>query len=180
MKNNQSENALVMLDSLSRNSVGLPLYYSDYLRGEIYLFKGEYLNSISSYRWFINHYNGQNGVKDAYYKIGLCYWLNGNTNDAEEIFKQAKSRGKEASEADKYAARSLAETELPHINLTKARYAIDGGYYEQATADFRILRSRRKFQQNAIRWNIFIAKRGSLTNLMMLTLRNPFISEVST
>ncbi|HET6543601.1 MAG TPA: tetratricopeptide repeat protein [Chryseolinea sp.] len=132
MKNNQSENALVMLDSLSRNSVGLPLYYADYLRGEIYLFKGEYLNSISSYRWFINHYNGQNGVKDAYYKIGLCYWLNGNTNDAAEIFKQAKSRGKEASEADKYAARSLAETELPHINLTKARYAIDGGYYEQA------------------------------------------------
>ena len=132
MKNNQSENALVMLDSLSQYSDGVPLYYSDYLRGEIYLHKAEYLNSISSYRWFINHYNGQNGIKDAYYKIGLCYWLNGNTNDAEEIFKQAKSRGKEASEADKYAARSLAEAELPHVKLTKARYAIDGGYYEQA------------------------------------------------
>jgi len=132
MKNNQSENALVMLDSLSRYSDGVPLYYSDYLRGEIYLHKAEYLNSISSYRWFINHYNGQNGIKDAYYKIGLCYWLNGNTNDAEEIFKQAKSRGKEASEADKYAARSLAEAELPHVKLTKARYAIDGGYYERA------------------------------------------------
>ncbi len=26
----------------------------------------------------------------------------------------------------------MAETELPHIKLTKARYAIDGGYYEQA------------------------------------------------
>ena len=132
MKNNQSENALVMLDSLSRYSDGVPLYYSDYLRGEIYLHKAEYLNSISSYRWFINHYNGQNGIKDAHYKIGLCYWLNGNTNDAEEIFKQAKSRGKEASEADKYAARSLAEAELPHVKLTKARYAIDGGYYERA------------------------------------------------
>jgi tetratricopeptide (TPR) repeat protein len=132
MKNNQSEEALVMLDSLRLNSGGVPLYYADYLRGEIYLFKGEYLNSISSYRWFINHYNGQNGVKDAYYKIGMCYWLNGNTNDAVEIFKEAKSRGKEASEADKYAARSLAEEELPHVSLTKARYAIDGGYYERA------------------------------------------------
>jgi hypothetical protein len=132
IKNNQSENALFMLDSLGAYSEGIPLYYSDYLRGEIYLHKGEYLNSISSYRWFINHYNGQNGIKDAYYKIGLCYWLNGNTNDAEEIFKQAKSRGKEASEADKYAARSLAEAELPHIKLTKARYATDGGYYSQA------------------------------------------------
>jgi tetratricopeptide (TPR) repeat protein len=132
IKNNQSENALTMLDSLSANSLGLPLYYADYLKGEIYLHKAEYLNAISSYRWFINHFNGQNGIKDAYYKIGLCYWLNGNKNDATEIFKQAKSRGKEASEADKYAARSLSEDELPHVQLTKARYATDGGYYDQA------------------------------------------------
>ncbi|HEX6224706.1 MAG TPA: hypothetical protein VFZ52_09860 [Chryseolinea sp.] len=134
MKNNQSENALMLLDSLTQNTVGLPLYYIDYLKGEIYLHKAEYLNSISSYRSFIYHYNGQNGVKDAYYKIGLCYWLNGNKNDAAELFKQARSRGKEASEADKYAAQSLADDELPHIQLTKARYATDGGYYDQADA----------------------------------------------
>ena len=91
IKNNQSENALIMLDSLSRYSEGVPLYYSDYLRGEIYLHKGRISKLNSSYRWFINHYNGQNGIKDAYYKIGLCYWLNGNTNDAEATFKQAKS-----------------------------------------------------------------------------------------
>lgn len=132
IKNAQSEEAWVMLDSLSHQSQGLPLHYADYLKGEIYLYKGEYLNSISSYRWFINNYKGQNGVKDAYYKIGLCYWLNGNVNDAQSTFKQAKAMGKEASESDKYAARSLAENELPHIKLTKARYASDGGYYEQA------------------------------------------------
>ncbi|HZB11982.1 MAG TPA: tetratricopeptide repeat protein [Chryseolinea sp.] len=142
IKDNQSENALKMLDSLSQNSVGIPLYYADYLRGEIFLHKGEYLNSISSYRSFINHYNGQNGVKDGYFKIGLCYWLNGNTNDAEEIFKQAKSRGKEASEADKYAARSLADDELPHIQLTKARYATDGGYYDRAKQILELLQPK--------------------------------------
>ena len=133
VKNNQGEHGLVMLDSLGKHSQGLPLAYADYLRGEIYLYKGEYLNSISSYRWFVNHYRGQNGVKDAYYKIGLCYWLNGNTNDAQAAFKQAKSLGKEASESDRYAARSLAEPELPNVKLTKARYAIDGGYYDKAT-----------------------------------------------
>ena len=111
VKNNQGEHGLVMLDSLGKHSQGLPLAYADYLRGEIYLYKGEYLNSISSYRWFVNHYRGQNGVKDAYYKIGLCYWLNGNTNDAQAAFKQARSLGKEASESDRYAARSLAEAE---------------------------------------------------------------------
>ena len=132
VKSNDSENALILLDSLRKQPDGLPLYYADYLRGEIYLHKAEYLNSISSFRWFINNYHGQNGVKDAFYKIGLCYWLNGNTNDAQEIFQQAKSVGKEASEADKYAARSLAESELPHVKLTRARYAMDGGYNDQA------------------------------------------------
>lgn len=132
IKNAQSEEALAMLDSLNRQSQGLPIYYADYLKGEIHLNKAEYLNSISAYRSFINHYNGQNCIKDSYYKIGLCYWLNGNTNDAQATFKQAKAIGKEASESDKYAARSLAEDELPHIKLTKARYATDGGYYEQA------------------------------------------------
>ena len=133
MKSFQSEIALEMLDSLAHQTQGLPVYYADYLRGEIYLHKGEYLNSISSYRWFINNYRGQNGIKDAWYKIGLCYWLNGNINDAQATFQQARSAGKEASEADKYAARSLAETELPHVQLTKARYAMDGGYYGRAT-----------------------------------------------
>jgi tetratricopeptide (TPR) repeat protein len=138
IKSAKSDEALEMLDSLSNHDEGLPIYYANYLRGEINLYKGEYLNSISSYRWFINHYNGQNGIKDAYYKIGLCYWLNGNINDAQAAFKQAKSSGKEASESDKYAARSLSEDELPHVKLTKARYATDGGYYEVA---LRILKS---------------------------------------
>ena len=49
------------------------------------------------------------------------------------FLNKLKPSGKEASEADKYAARSLAEDELPHVNLTKARYATDGGYYEKAS-----------------------------------------------
>jgi tetratricopeptide (TPR) repeat protein len=132
IKNSQSEMALAMLDSLQKQSQGLPIHYADYLRGEIYLYKAEYLNAISAYRWFIGNYKGQNCIKDSYYKIGLCYWLNGNSNDALASFKEAKRSGKEASESDKYAARSLAEKELPHIKLTKARYAMDGGYYNRA------------------------------------------------
>jgi hypothetical protein len=131
IKNSQSEYALGLLDSLDVNN-GLPLYYADYLRGEIFLHKGDYLNSISAYRWFINHQPGQNYIKDAYYKIALCYWLNGNKNDAITLFKEAQSKGQEATEADKYAAKSLAEKELPHIRLSKVRYATDGGYYQQA------------------------------------------------
>ena len=132
IKNSQSEDALAMLKKLEGLTQGLPLYYSNYLMGEVYLQKADYLNSISSYHWFIKNYHGQNYIKDANYKIGLCYLLNGNTNDAQAAFKLAKNEGKEATEADKYAARSLAEREPPNIKLTKARYYTDGGYYDDA------------------------------------------------
>lgn len=132
IKDSKSEEALNMLHTLSQQQAGLPLYYADYLRAEVYLHKAEYLNSISSYRWFINHYKGQNYMKDAHYKIGVCYWLNGNTSDAEVLFKQAKATGKEITEADRYAARSMAENEMPHVKLAKVRYYIDGGYYDEA------------------------------------------------
>jgi len=132
IKNNQSADALNWLTRLNELQAGIPLYYADYLRGEVYLHKAEYLNAISGYRWFINHYKGQNYMKDAHYKIGMCYWLNGNVSDAQVLFKQAKTIGKEATEADKYAARSLAEDEMPNIKLTQARYYTDGGYYPEA------------------------------------------------
>lgn len=132
IKNSQSEEALFLLNSLGTKHAGLPIYYAEYLKGEIYLHKAEYMNAIAAYRWFINHYKGQNYMKDANYKIGLCYWLDGRANDAYAVFKDAKTIGKEATEADKYAARSMADDEMPHIGLTKARYATDGGYYDNA------------------------------------------------
>ena len=132
LKNSQTERALQMLKNLSDSTVGIPLYYADYLRGEAYLHKGDYLNSISSYRWFINHQTGQNYIKDAYYKIGLCYWLNGNENDAIDIFEEARNKGKEATEADKSAARNLSEKNPPQVKLAKIRYFTDGGYYKEA------------------------------------------------
>ncbi|MEJ1240142.1 tetratricopeptide repeat protein [Chryseolinea sp. T2] len=131
IKNSESTKALkllVELDSLKT----MQLDYASYLLGEVYLFKAEYLNSITAYRKFLNHYKGQNNIKDAQYKIGLCYWLNGNLNDAKESFRAARNAGRELTEADKYAARSLAEDELPHRKLTQARYFTDGGFYEQA------------------------------------------------
>jgi tetratricopeptide (TPR) repeat protein len=132
MKSSKSEEALSFLNTLHSHEVGIPIYYADYLKGEIYLQKAEYLNSISSFRWFINHYKGQNYVKDAYYKIGLCYWLNGNKSDAHHLFEQASQSGRTSSEADRYAASSMSEVEEPNVKLTKIRFATDGGFYEEA------------------------------------------------
>ena len=132
LKNAQNELALEMLDGLSTSGSGVPLYYADYLRGEAYLRKADYLNSISAFRWFIKHQTGHNYIKDAYYKIGLCYLLNGNENDALAIFDEARDMGKETTEADRSAAHSLAEKDLPNVKLSKVRHLTDGGYFKEA------------------------------------------------
>ena len=134
LKNSSNEVALQMLSDLGQLNDGIPLHYAEYLRGEAHLHKGDYLSSISSYHWFISHQTGQNSIKDAHDKIGLCYWLNGNENDAHAVFKEARNKGKEATEADKSAAKSLSEKNPPNVKLSKVRYFTDGGYYKEAEA----------------------------------------------
>lgn len=132
LKDSKNDIALEMLEGLATVKKGVPIHYAEYLRGEAYLHRGEYLNAIAAYRWFIANQNGQNYIKDAYYKIGLCYFLHGNQNDALAFFKEARKKGKESTEADRSAAHSLSEKGLPNIELLKARYLTDGGYYREA------------------------------------------------
>jgi tetratricopeptide (TPR) repeat protein len=134
IKNSQSEEALPYLKILTEKRIGIPFYYSDYLKGEVYLHQGDYIDAIASYRWFITHFKGQNHLKDATYKIALCYRLNGNNNDAAHFFDEARRVGKESAEADKSAGRSLSDKILPHVALSKVRYHTDGGYYAEARA----------------------------------------------
>jgi len=132
IKNSQSEKALSSLLKLETTSAGIPITYTYYQLGEVYLHKGEYTSAIQSYQKFLKEYHGLNYVKDAHYKTGVCYWLIGNSSEAVKYLDKAKEEGKEATEADKYAARSLTENILPNSKLSKIRYATDGGYYEEA------------------------------------------------
>lgn len=134
IKNSQGADALKLLDRLQSHDTGTPLLYADYLRGESYLYKGDYLKAIPSYRWFTQHFKGKNNLKDAYYKMGVCYLLHGNTNDAAHFFAEAKEAGDNVVEADRAAERSLSEPSMPPVSLSKARYATDGGYYDEAAA----------------------------------------------
>jgi tetratricopeptide (TPR) repeat protein len=134
IKNAESEKALGYFKTLQENRQGLPIAYADYQTGEVYLHKGEYKSSIEFYQKFLTAYSGLNYVKDAHYKIGICHELQGKTKDAQKYFTKAKTAGNESTEADKYAARSLAENSPLNIKLSRLRYATDGGYYPEAEA----------------------------------------------
>lgn len=132
IKNSESEKALEYFKTLQKNQHGLPIAYADYQTAEVYLHKGEYKSSIEYYQKFLTAYTGLNYVKDANYKIGICYWLLGKSKDAQKYLTKAKTAGNESTEADRYASRSLAENTLPNVKLSKLRYATDGGYYPEA------------------------------------------------
>jgi tetratricopeptide (TPR) repeat protein len=132
IKNSESEKALGYFKTLHENAKGMAIAYADYQTGEVYLHKGEYRLSIEYYQKFLAGYTGLNYVKDAHYKIGICYWLQDKSKDARKYFAKATTAGNESTEADRYASRSLAEGSYPNIKLSKIRYATDGGYYDQA------------------------------------------------
>jgi tetratricopeptide (TPR) repeat protein len=134
IKNSNSERALELLKQLQTSVESARFPYLSYLRGEILLHKGEYVASVEAYEEFLRLYHGQNYLKDAYYKKGICFWLQSNKPEAKRQFELAKDIGKETTEADKHAARALQDENLPSIPLIKLRYFTDGGYYSDALA----------------------------------------------
>jgi tetratricopeptide (TPR) repeat protein len=130
VKAGMSENAFKLLEQLDSEAHATPLEY--YVFAEVLLHRGEYLRSITAYKKFLEVYKGENNIKDAHYKVGICYRLAGNEQMADSAFAVARSKGIENVEADRSAGRTLSLEEQSNVNLIRARYFIDGGYFEKA------------------------------------------------
>ncbi|MEI9919996.1 MAG: tetratricopeptide repeat protein [Bacteroidota bacterium] len=139
MKNSQSEEALKLIHTLDENPAGLPVYYIEYLRGEILLQKGDYTNSILSYQKFISNYKSQNFKKDSYYKISLAYYLQGKQDLARTNFDKAKSTGRDVAEPDHHADAQLKDGHFPNAKILKVRLYTDGGYYKEAKETYQTI-----------------------------------------
>lgn len=132
MKDSQSEEALRLIRALDAKPQGLPMDYIEYLRAEALMQRGDYVPSILAYQRFLKGYKSQSYRKDTYYKIGLCYYLSGNTGEARKNFDVARKTGRTAADPDKYAAAMLEETTFPNPKILKIRFFTDGGYYKEA------------------------------------------------
>lgn len=128
----KSSNSKKALDFFSSTRKENKVVYMSYLYGESLLHKGDYPESIKKYQQFLVRYKGNNYVKDAHFKIGICYLLLGDHSNADANFTKAKALGAAETEADKYAARALGEIERLNPKLLKVRYYTDGGYFAEA------------------------------------------------
>lgn len=184
MKNSQSEEALKLINTLDDHPQGLPMYYIDYLRGEILLQKGDYAQSIRSYRTFISNYKSVNFKKDAYYKIALCYWLQGKKEEAHKHFDLARKSGRDVAEPDRYAIAQLKEDQFPNTKLLRARLYTDGGYYLEAETVLKnVKESDLKTEKEMVEFNYRKArladKMGDLKTAKLYYLRTLSLSGIN-
>ncbi len=134
-KEGRAEAALQILNTRPTSVEYLPLPFLEYQKAEILLMKGQNAQAIASYQKFLAWHKGFNFVKDGYYKIFLCHWLNNEEAKGKPFLEKVKTVGETFVEADKAAqkfAENFTKTIPSEKGLLKARFACDGGYYDQA------------------------------------------------
>lgn len=101
---------------------------------------------------FLDEYTGATLVKDTYLKLAYCYLLKNDTEKYNYYIRLVKSKGNITDEKDKQALAEANDTK-PDIDLLKARFYFDGGYYSKALAvlnnkdvnDFKLIRDKTEY-----------------------------------
>ena len=139
MKEGKSEVALTVMENRKMDKNHLPFPFLEYLKAEIYLQKGQYQMASKLYQNFLAKYKGFNFLKDAYFKVFLCYYLNNEEVKGVEYLAKIKTIGTNIVESDKAATKfsenylsKKSSKSIPQKVLMKARLAFDGGYYDKA------------------------------------------------
>lgn len=142
-KSGHGEQALTYLLNRPADKSYQPLPVVENILGDIYLQKGEYSSATAHFNQFLHTYSGQNFLKDTYYKLFLCHWLDSpqNTQSADtkarNLLQKVLSVGRTTVESDK-VAQKFAESGLKKVPapsqkvLMQARLASDGGFTDQA------------------------------------------------
>lgn len=80
---------------------------------------------------YLKDYHGINYIKDTYLKLSYYYYLKGDLDRYHSFIKLVKTQGNLYDEKDKQALKE-ANDSAPDIDLLKARFYFDGGYYNNA------------------------------------------------
>ncbi len=128
----QNEMALKQLNALPQGSDYFPFYYLHYLKGECFLRKLDADSATASFRFFLNHFEGMNYVKDAWRKRAWAVLLQNKPKEYQQFMDSVKVYGTAEVGADKEALKEAGSGTFPNINLLRARLLFDGGYYARA------------------------------------------------
>jgi hypothetical protein len=131
-KNKQSEQALQVYRQQPAGPDYVAFPYLHHMAADLYLYKGDFTNSIRENTLFLQQHKGEHYLKAAHFKLYLAYWLNKQDEKASQHYQQIDQVGKAVVEEDSYAER-FAE-QAPNRHLMLSRLQSDGGYYAGALA----------------------------------------------
>ncbi len=132
MKARRSAEALPLLEYDAPSTGHFPLPHLDYLRGEVYLQRGEYARATAAWRRFLHQYKGESLRKDTYYRLWAAAWLGGDEDQARAYRVRILQEGTARGEADQRAQRFAQSDQMPDRALLQARFSYDGGFYAVA------------------------------------------------
>ncbi len=132
MRHGQNDRALKQLEQAPQGNGYFPFYYLQYLQGECFLRKLEPVQADRHYNNFLEHFEGQNYIKDAWRKRAWAALLQKNPVRYHQYMDSVKVHGVSKVGADNEAEKEAASSLLPNTSLIRARLLFDGGYYQRA------------------------------------------------
>lgn len=126
-----ADDAIDMLINRPKSSAYCSFYHLDYMLAcaKQYRFDND---AVQYFETYLKNYEGNFNVKDSYLKIAYYYLLKGNIDKYNAYTALCKVRGQAISERDKSAIIHASEAHAPELNILKARFYYDGGYYNKA------------------------------------------------
>ncbi|WP_026464175.1 tetratricopeptide repeat protein [Adhaeribacter aquaticus] len=130
-KNKKCDEALTLFQKRPAGKEYLAIDYMHHMAADMYLFKGNYFQSIQENQYFIKNYQGKHYLKDSHYKMYLAATLL-NDSHASRYVASILKVGTDFVEEDQIALKYAKNPDNINLTLLKARLHADGGYYKEA------------------------------------------------
>ncbi len=129
-KTGHADEAIKYLEGTPKGSQYTTIPMTDYLLGNAKLCSMD-TDADDYLAKFLNETQSVNYIKDSYLKLAYYYLLHANAAKYSYYLTFVRSKGTADDEKDKQALKE-ANDARPDINLLKARFYFDGGFYNNA------------------------------------------------
>ncbi len=125
----RNEEALSLLQSFPEDFTEVPFYHVDYLKGKSKMNKLESDANEHMIR-FLEGSKFKNYKREMYNKLSYYYLIKGNIQKYNHYKNQIDDCAKATSDRDREANIESKRPYMPHPELLKARFLLNGGYTE--------------------------------------------------
>jgi tetratricopeptide (TPR) repeat protein len=122
--------AITYLQRAPQTSAYAPMPVVTYLLGNAKLCRMD-SDAYVYYLRYLQQYKGASLIKDSYLKLAYYYFFKNDMAHYNSYIKLVRSAGSTVNERDKQALKE-ANDAPPDLELLRARFLYDGGYYEKA------------------------------------------------